>query len=217
MISTGSIRQRRQRGRRDDRERRATADALAQERRRIAADVHDLIMQDLAFALASAKALADDAVVAPLASTVVAAGERALAGAQQILAGLVARERQPVLEALEASVRGAARNTPLSFDAARVPAGAQPDQPTLDTLVHIGREAVTNAVKHANPRAIEVVLEYIDEWRLQVRDDGRGFDASDTAGGFGMESMTRRTHELGGSLRVSSAAGEGTAVEAILP
>ena len=50
------------------------ADLLAGERRRIAADVHDLIMQDLALALANARTLADDGVRDPLASTVVAAG-----------------------------------------------------------------------------------------------------------------------------------------------
>ncbi len=199
-----------------DCERRATADALAQERRRIAADVHDLIMQDLAFALATARALADDATRAPLASTVVAAGERALAGARHIVGGLADRDRRPVIEAVETTVRTAARHTPVSFDAA-VPAGAQPDQWTLDTLVHIGREAVTNAVKHADALAIEVVLEHADEWRLLVRDDGLGFDATGTGGGFGLESMRRHADALGGSLRVRSAAGAGTAVEAILP
>lgn len=205
------------RGRRRDRERRAAADALAQERRRIAADVHDLIMQDLALALATARALADDPVRAPLASAVVAAGERALAGARHIVGGLAGMDRQPIVEALEASVRTAARHTPLSFDAAGVPAGEQPDQPTLDALVHIGREAVANAVKHAAPLAIGVALEHADEWRLLVRDDGCGFDASDTGGGFGLGSMMRHAHALGGSLRVSSAAGAGTTVEAILP
>jgi signal transduction histidine kinase len=123
----------------------------------------------------------------------------------------------PVVETVEAGVRIAARHTPLSFDADGVPAGAQPDQATLDTLVHVAREAVTNAIKHADPIAIEVVLEYADEWRLRVRDDGRGFDASDAGGGFGLESMNRHAHALGGSLRVTSAAGVGTTVEAILP
>jgi signal transduction histidine kinase len=204
-------------GRERDRERRATADALAQERRRIAADVHDLIMQDLALALATARALADDPARATLASTVIAASERALAGAHQIVSDLTARARQPVVEAVEDSVRTAARRLPLSFHASGVPAGVQPDQPTLDTLVHIGREAVTNAVKHATPPAIAVVLEYGEEWRLQVRDDGCGFDTSDVSPGFGLESMTRQAHELGGSLHLSSAPGAGTTVEAILP
>lgn len=193
------------------------ADAIARERHRIAADVHDLIMQDLAFALATARALADDAAGAARASTIVAAGERALAGARQIVGGLSAGEGKPVVAAVEASVRSAARHVPVSFDAKGVPAGERPDQPTLDALVHIGREAVTNAIKHADPVAIEVVLEHADEWRLRVRDDGRGFDAAEADRGFGLESMSRQARALCGSLCVSSTSGSGTTVEALLP
>lgn len=193
------------------------AEALARERRRIAADVHDLVMQDLAFALASARVLADDPACTPQASAVVAAGESALAGARNLVGDLLARDREPVIAAVQDSVRTAARHAPLSFDAHEVPAGMQPDQPTLDTLVHIGREAVTNAIKHADPSAIEVVLEYRDEWSLQVHDDGRGFDVSYEGGGFGLQSMSRHAQALGGSLRVRSATDGGTTVEAILP
>jgi signal transduction histidine kinase len=205
------------RGRLRDRRGRAVTDALAQERRQIAADVHDLVMQDLAFALANARTLADDPASARQASMIVAAGERALAGARHVVGGLMAQDHKPVAETVEASVRTAARNMPLSFDARGVPAGAQPDCPTLDTLVHIAREAVTNAIKHADPVAVEVVLEHADEWRLRVRDDGRGFDATDAGGGFGLESMRRHAHALGGSLRVASAPEGGTIVEAVLP
>jgi signal transduction histidine kinase len=192
-------------------------DALARERRRIAADVHDLVMQDLAFALATARIIADEPVRASQVSAVVAAGERALAGARHVVGGLVAQDRKPVVETVEASVRMAARATPLSFDAGGVPVGEQPDHPTLDALVHIGREAVTNSIKHASPTVIEVALERGDEWRLRVRDDGRGFDAIVANRGFGLESMNRHARALGGSLHVTSAPELGTTVEAMLP
>jgi signal transduction histidine kinase len=205
------------RTRRGERRSRVVEDALERERRRIAADVHDLIMQDLAFALANARALADEPARAPQASTVVAAGERALAGARHLVGGLVAQDRKPVVESVEASARTAARDIPLSFDATSVPADVQPDQPTLDALVHISREAVTNAMKHASPTVIEVALERADEWRLRVRDDGRGFDAIAAGGGFGLQSMNRHAQALGGSLRVMSAPELGATVEAILP
>jgi two-component system nitrate/nitrite sensor histidine kinase NarX len=194
---------------------------LARERRRMAADVHDLIMQDLSFALATARTLMDDPAVAPQASIVVAAGERALAGAREVVGALASEDRKPVVEVVEAVetvVRKAARNVPLSFDAIGVPSSAQPDQPTLDTLLHIGREAVTNAVKHADPLAVEVLLTHTEEWHLRIRDDGRGFDTANTDGGFGLESMRHHAQALGGSLHVTSAIGApGTIVEAILP
>jgi signal transduction histidine kinase len=196
----------------------AIADALAQERRRVAADIHDLIMQDLAFALASARALAGDADgTGSLASSAVAAGERALAGARELVSELVAQDRKPVLAAVEEGAREAARDVPLSFEADGLPVGVEPDAQTLDTLVHVAREAVTNAVKHADADRIEVVFAYADEWQLRVRDDGRGFDAASAHGGFGLESMTRQARALCGSLHVTSAAGSGTAVEVSLP
>ena len=212
-------------------ERRAIAHALVRERHRIAADVHDLIMQDLALALANARTLVDDPARAPQASTVVTAGERALAGARNVVSGLtesdpmesvlLERDTRPIAQAVEASVRAAARHTPLTFDAQRAPTSAELDRPTRDALVHIAREAVTNAVKHASPNTIEVVLEHAGQWRLTVRDDGRGFDETPTAalavGGFGLPSMRQCAHALGGAVHVGSAAGEGTTVEAVIP
>jgi signal transduction histidine kinase len=206
-------------------ERRAAARTVARERHRMAADVHDLIMQDLSFALANARTLADvrtptdDPARAVQASTVVSAGERALAGARSVVSELTEREtdRRPIAQALEASVRIAARHTPLAFDAQRVPSWAPLDQPTRNALVHIAREAVTNAVKHARASTVEVVLERGDRWRLTVRDDGRGFDEAPAGGGFGLLSMRQSAHALGGAVHVGRGTGGGTTVEAVLP
>jgi signal transduction histidine kinase len=206
-------------GRQGPRDRRSSTDVLSEDRRRIAADVHDLIMQDLSFALATARTLANDPAMAPQASVVVAAGERALAGARDVVRGLVSEEdREPVVEAVEASVRVAARNAAVSFDAEGVHASAQTDQRTRNALVHIGREAVTNAIKHAGSEAaVEVAFEHGEEWRLTVRDRGCGFDLNRTPTGFGLESMRERALELGGSLHVTSMVGKGCTVEATLP
>ncbi len=174
-------------------------------------------MQDLSLALAGARALANDPASAPQATVVVAAGERALAGARNVVQGLVRQEDdKPVVEAVEAGVRAAARNSPVAFYAELVKRSAQADRATRDVLVHIAREAVTNALKHAGPDVVvEVVLEHGEDWRLTVRDRGCGFDPS-TPAGFGLESMRARALGLGGSLRVMSVAGEGTTVEATL-
>jgi signal transduction histidine kinase len=198
-------------------ERYAPEHAVAHERRRMAADVHDLIMQDLSLALANARTLVDDPTRGAQASTVVLAGERALAGARNVVSALVEDDSQPISETVEASVRTAARHTPLTFHGGEVPRAERPDEPTRNALVHIAREAVTNAVKHARPGAIEVVLERSDEWRLAVRDDGRGFDATGSREGFGLVSMRRQAEALGGTLRVRSTDAGGTTVEASLP
>ncbi len=198
-------------------ERRTADPSLARERRRIAADVHDLIMQDLSLALASARTLTDDPACAQQANVVVSAGERALAGARQLLGELAERDTRPIAQAVEASVRAAARHTPLAFHAARVPSTAELDEPTRHALVHIAREAVTNAVKHASASTVEVVLEHVGQWRLTVRDDGRGFDEAPASGGFGLASMRHSAHALGGAVHVGRSSGGGTTVEAVLP
>jgi signal transduction histidine kinase len=195
----------------------ASSDALAQERMRIAADIHDLLMQDLALALANARTLAADPARGPEAAAMVAAAERALASARAMVDDLAGRDREPVIEALAASARTAARRVPLTFSAAGVEAEAQPDAETLETLVHVAREAVTNAVKHAHPASIEVVLEHDDEWRLLVTDDGDGFTEGAGDAGFGLRSMRRQARALGGTLRILSTAGAGTTVEVLLP
>ncbi len=198
-------------------ERRAPAHALAHERRRMAADVHDLIMQDLSFALANARTLVEDPAHQDSVTSIVSAGERALAGARDVVSGLAERNSQPIAATVEASVRTAARHTPLTFHSGKHSVSTQPDDPTREALVHIAREAVTNAVKHARPAAIEVALEHDDEWRLVVRDDGRGFDTGGQREGFGLASMRRQAEVLGGTLLVRSGDRGGTTVEASLP
>jgi signal transduction histidine kinase len=195
----------------------ATEALFAEETRRVAADVHDLVMQDLCFALASARALEDDPEVAWRASTIVIAAERALAGAREVLSGLSSQDRKPVIEAVRASVKMAARDAALSFDAAGVPDGAEPDQVTLCALVHIAREAVTNAVKHGVAAEVAVVLEYGEQWRLRVGDTGCGFDPAAQRSGFGLDSMSTHADALGGLLRVASVPGQGTILEVLLP
>ena len=213
------------------------ARALTQERRRVAAEVHDLIMQDLSLALGNARALADDPSASPNTSLVVSAGERALAGARTVVGDLtresapvflarsirrdsptpIPQDSEPIVRAIEASVQAAARSTNLIFDAAGVPGSARADEPTRAALLHIAREAVTNATKHARANAIEVTLQYNGSWRLTVRDEGDGFDAESANNGFGLTSMRAHVQALGGVLNLTSAADEGTTVEVVLP
>jgi signal transduction histidine kinase len=192
----------------------AVAAAVEHERRRIAADVHDLIMQDLALALAEARMLEDDT---PKARNVVEAGERALANARKLIGGLSARPSEPIVCAVTSSSQRAARDIPVTVRAQDAPPLSQPDAQTFSTLVHIAREAVTNAVKHGRPTRIDVTLDRPDEWRLRVLDDGCGYTAVPSGRGFGLQSMRRQARALGGRLKVTSAVGGGTAVEALLP
>ncbi len=92
---------------------------------------------------------------------------------------------------------------------------------TENNLLRIGQEAITNAMKHAQPKLIEVELEFSDkEARLCVKDDGRGFDtARPPAGesGFGLMGMRERAEEMHGQLNVQSSAGRGTEITLAVP
>ena len=87
-------------------------------------------------------------------------------------------------------------------------------------LLSIGREALTNAVKHADPRRVRLRLAFREEAiALEVEDDGRGFDPFEVSAGagFGLLSMRERALELGAGLTVESAPGRGTRVRLALP
>lgn len=190
---------------------------LTQERQRLAAQLHDLVMQDVAFALARSRAIAGDPSLARKhANEAVAACERALAGAREMLDGLAKPGRALLRPSFVDSVRLAARDVPLTLELPPDVAG-EPDRVTAEALVHIGREAVTNAVKHARPVLVDVALARDDEWRLTVTDDGRGFDPVQADPGFGLASLRRTVEGLGGSYSIASAPGRGTRIEVALP
>jgi PAS domain S-box-containing protein len=90
-------------------------------------------------------------------------------------------------------------------------------------LFRIVQEALTNSGKHAAAQQIRVTLVFENGMaRLQVEDDGKGFDFTEAAGptrvsGLGLYGMRERAELLGGTLTVSSVPGHGTRVTAYIP
>jgi PAS domain S-box-containing protein len=87
------------------------------------------------------------------------------------------------------------------------------------TIYRIVQEALQNVVRHAHARSASVVLERRRDWvRLLVEDDGRGMPTTtEYTGGLGLHSVRERAALLGGSARVESLPGAGTAVVVDLP
>jgi signal transduction histidine kinase len=94
------------------------------------------------------------------------------------------------------------------------------------TVYRVAQEALTNAAKHASARHVEVALSRDgDRVCLSVKDDGNGFDTESAGrvregyrkGGFGLASIHERLAIIGGSLRVTSRLGSGTALTAHVP
>ena len=78
------------------------------------------------------------------------------------------------------------------------------------TLFRIAHEAVNNALRHSGAKHVELSLDYRDGWvGLSIVDDGIGFDvASADAEGLGLNSMNERAHAIGGKLRIISKKGK---------
>jgi signal transduction histidine kinase len=85
-------------------------------------------------------------------------------------------------------------------------------------LLRVCQEALSNVRKHARARRASVRLSYAPgAVRLEVSDDGAGFDQARVNGGYGLRGMRARVSEAGGSLAVRSVPGAGTTVSVEVP
>jgi signal transduction histidine kinase len=87
-----------------------------------------------------------------------------------------------------------------------------------DALFHIGREAIVNSVRHADPRQILLSVEYeAKRVTLLVEDRGQGFEAEQHTHGFGLRGMEKRARSIGAQLAITSQPGVGTRVRVTAP
>jgi signal transduction histidine kinase len=121
-------------------------------------------------------------------------------------------------EALQAFADEASKDTEVAIavDVVEVPL-----PPPIQLLIYqIGREAVMNSMKHAEPSNILISLKETEGGvELQVRDDGKGFDTSQPQpeGHFGSVMMKERALVAGGTFQRDSEVGKGTVVTAGFP
>lgn len=98
------------------------------------------------------------------------------------------------------------------------------DEPELSleikqALYLVAREALHNTVKHAQARHVNIGLECCDDHcRLEIEDDGIGFDPSDLKPGhYGLHTMAERVAQVKGEFSVDSAPGRGTTIRVVIP
>ena len=85
-------------------------------------------------------------------------------------------------------------------------------------LFRIAQESLTNIARHAHTQHASISLtRQQDGIRLQVRDDGCGYDTSQRHVGTGIVGMYERANSLGGTMKILSQPGRGTSLEAIIP
>jgi signal transduction histidine kinase len=197
----------------------AAIEASDIERRRIARDLHDTVVQELAAisftASATALELHDQPEVSDRLQTFGARVRNSLRSLRSLLVEIYPPELRKhglaaALQDLLAPVNASGIDTSVEIG----------DTTTISTertalIWRVAQEAVRNAVRHGRPAHLSVRLATDnDEVHLEVKDDGAGFNASVEAphGHLGLRSLRDLVAEAGGVLRIDSAPGKGTTV-----
>jgi signal transduction histidine kinase len=204
-----------------------TRAAVAEERVRIAREMHDVVAHAISVIVLQARGgrrslASDPAETREALDTIEAMGSAALAETRRLL-GMLRRDDEEIalapqpslcyLESLAAQVREAGLAVELSVegDPVELPPGVDL------SAYRIVQEALTNALKHAGPATARVVIRYGDQdLELEIADTGVGKGAGDGEG-HGLVGMRERASLYGGKVEVGPRDGGGFAVRARLP
>jgi signal transduction histidine kinase len=207
-------------------------EATLRERNRLAANLHDTLLQSLAgirFQLDACRVVSrqgrdDDS------AEHFAVARRMLDHAAQDLRGSVWALRtmpmpgQTFSESIDTLVGQFSRthHTPIVLDVAGPP--FEVPNFVAGNLLLVTQEAIHNALQHGQPTRVRVDVAFEPTARtiaLAVRDDGSGFDEDSVVGPaqghFGLQGMRERVERLGGTFRVISSHGQGTTIHATVP
>jgi signal transduction histidine kinase len=191
--------------------------AILDERRRIARELHDGIAQELAYVVGQAQRALGRRDAREVLDELSVVAQRALDDSRRAIVALVGPLNQPLAAALKQTADEISQRTgvPIRLDLAE---GVDVNPATREALIRIVREAAVNAARHGHARQITVRLARDAQMRLEITDDGVGFDAAiPPRGHFGLIGMKERTQALGGEFRIRSRPGDGTNVEVVLP
>lgn len=197
----------------------AAIDASDAERRRIARDLHDSVVQDLAGTAFSISAMArDEAIPDPARQHLNDAGG-ALRDSLKELRSLLAEIHPPELHSEGLGPALADLMAPASTTGVQASVSVEGIETASDSMAalvwRVAQEAVRNALRHAEASTLAVTVRG-DSRRLvlEVVDDGVGFDAAQQAdpNSFGLRGLRSLVAECNGTLEVRSSPGEGTAV-----
>ncbi|MGP9537025.1 sensor histidine kinase [Brachybacterium sp. AOP43-C2-M15] len=198
----------------------ARRSGVAEERARLSREIHDTVAQGLVGVIRQLEAVRED--IDPSSRERVARAEEAardsLLEARRAVEALGPHQLHDadVVDALADLVARWAHSHRVvaTFDADDAPRQGR----NGDVLVRILQEALSNIARHALARTVEVSVAGVgDEWLLQIRDDGTGFDPATVVRGHGLGNMAERARRAGGRLGVDSAAGRGCAISAWIP
>jgi two-component system nitrate/nitrite sensor histidine kinase NarX len=201
--------------------------AVSEERGFIARELHDSIAQSLAFLRIQLTLLRNDIKSGDVARIDKTLGEldagvhESLGDVRELLVHFRTRTNsEDIAPALKTTLQkfehqtGLATHLDIEGDGMPLPADVQVQ------VLHVVQEALSNVRKHAQAREVWVEVQQAPQWRVEVRDDGCGFDP-DGAGPdethVGLRIMRERAQNIGATVEVASVPGSGTCVVLKLP
>ena len=196
------------------------------ERRNIGHDLHDDLGQQLTGIALLGRALqerlaAQSSTEAPAMTSLLQHVDRCMVRLRELAHGLRPVPAQPdgLADALSALASHAKSTSGIKCDFQNPQRATVRCQETANHLFRIAQEAVQNALKHGQPRRLDLrLIRQGREIILTVADDGSGFQASpQRAGGMGLDIMRHRADLCHGALKVSSRAGKGTVITCRVP
>jgi signal transduction histidine kinase len=200
--------------------------AQDEERSRIARELHDSTAQSLTAIVLQHRAAARDARTPEIAARLSEVKEMAGLALEEVRT-LSHRVHPRVLDdlGLVPAVRWLARQARDSSDVdITVDALGNTEQipaQVASVLYRVAQEALTNAVRHAAPTSVAIIVRAdAGTATLELSDDGRGFDIAEAEArrpGMGLFSMRERVSLVDGELDLTSAPGSGTRVVARVP
>jgi len=205
---------------------------VAQERQRMAAEVHDSLAQSLAFVKMRLPLLEDALLMHEQTRALKYCDDvrGAVRQAHASLRGILTHFRTPMdpqglVHALEAGVSHFRESSGVELDFVNELPGLKLGPESEAQVFHIVQEALRNVARHASARHAWLHLAAQPEQQVEivVADDGAGLPAAalgDPAGGgshYGMEIMFERAQRLGGTLEIGPREGGGTRLRLVFP
>ncbi|HEY93714.1 MAG TPA: sensor histidine kinase [Dehalococcoidia bacterium] len=209
--------------------RRIEREAIIEERRRIAREIHDGVAQSLGYLNMKTKLVSDTFSPDDIVQVV-----KELSEIQKVVQGTYEDIREsidqlsheirnvPIISALSTYIAefSATNGIKVDFDYPRPFPGLSPVAELQ--LYRIAQEALTNIRRHAFATEVEIKLERSDEAiGMMIKDNGQGFILEELeespAGYHGLNIIRERAETLGGELDISTSPGYGTALMVTLP
>jgi signal transduction histidine kinase len=205
------------------------AEERAEERIRIARDLHDTLLQGiqgllLTFHVAAQKVPPDHESRSALEKALSTADRIILEGRNRVTRlrsdHLTDAELIPSLECFASDLNGEGA---VEWVVERRGGTDRLENQVVDEIFSIAREAMTNSFRHAQASRMTVELDYgTREFKVSCRDNGKGFNADDvlagaTAGHWGLRGMAERAKNIGATFSCRSAPAEGTEITIALP